>query len=87
MDVCIEIIGCTKHLIFLMLYDNFLLYALSIIYKENLEFFNYEKNLLDILVASLDFTFSIQHKDGSFDEFYPNERGWWGQQLLQFFQS
>lgn len=28
--------------------------------------------------AGIDFCSKIQHKDGSFDEFYPNERGWAG---------
>ena len=61
-------------------------YALSMIYKKNLEFFDYDKkNLLSIITASLDFTFSIQHKDGSFDEFYPNERGWVGPTAFTIF--
>lgn len=30
------------------------------------------------IVAALQFTLSLQHKDGSFDEWYPNERGWGG---------
>ena len=29
-------------------------------------------------IAAFEFTLSIQHKDGSFDEWYPNERGWAG---------
>jgi len=29
-------------------------------------------------LAGLDYLTRIQHKDGSFDEFYPNERGWAG---------
>jgi hypothetical protein len=28
--------------------------------------------------AAIDFTLKIQHRDGSFDEWYPNERGWAG---------
>jgi hypothetical protein len=34
--------------------------------------------LLEWIKASLNFAISIQHKDGSFDEWYPNERGWAG---------
>ena len=29
-------------------------------------------------IAGLDFWTKIQHRDGSFDEFYPYERGWVG---------
>lgn len=29
-------------------------------------------------VAAMDYWMKIQHRDGSFDEFYPNERGWAG---------
>ncbi len=32
----------------------------------------------DWAIAGMDFWASIQHKDGSFDEFYPYERGWAG---------
>lgn len=40
----------------------------------------YFKNskLLQWIKASMDYTVKIQHKDGSFDEWYPNERGWAG---------
>ena len=34
--------------------------------------------LLQLIKASLAYTVKIQHKDGSFDEWYPNERGWAG---------
>ena len=34
--------------------------------------------LLQWIKASLAYTVKIQHKDGSFDEWYPNERGWAG---------
>ncbi len=33
---------------------------------------------LSWIEAALRYTLSIQHKDGSFDEWYPNERGWAG---------
>jgi len=34
--------------------------------------------LLSWIKAGLKYSCSIQHKDGSFDEWYPNERGWAG---------
>ena len=34
--------------------------------------------LLQWIQASFEYTCSIQNKDGSFDEWYPNERGWAG---------
>ena len=34
--------------------------------------------LLQWIKGSLNYTTKIQHKDGSFDEWYPNERGWAG---------
>lgn len=35
-------------------------------------------NLRDWAIAALNFWAGIQHADGSFDEFYPHERGWVG---------
>lgn len=37
-----------------------------------------KKKMLDWSVQAMLFWASIQHKDGSFDEFYPYERGWVG---------
>jgi hypothetical protein len=34
--------------------------------------------LLNWVSAALNYTLSIQHQDGSYDEWYPNERGWAG---------
>ncbi|MEW6236071.1 MAG: hypothetical protein AB1656_11840 [Candidatus Omnitrophota bacterium] len=34
--------------------------------------------ILEWTLAGVDYWTKIQHKDGSFDEFYPNERGWAG---------
>ncbi len=34
--------------------------------------------LLEWIEVALKYTIKIQHKDGSFDEWYPNERGWAG---------
>lgn len=47
--------------------------------------YNYEKNpfykqekIKKWAIAGLEYWIKIQHKDGSFDEFYPNEKGWAG---------
>ncbi len=34
--------------------------------------------ILEWSLAGVDYWIKIQHRDGSFDEFYPNERGWAG---------
>ena len=55
-------------------------HALALVYSnkliENPYFEN--KKILDWTKAGLLYWASIQHTDGSFDEFYPNERGWVG---------
>ena len=45
-------------------------------HKDSLFYKNLQ--LLNWIKAGLRYTCSIQHKDGSFDEWYPNERGWAG---------
>ncbi len=50
--------------------------AFNIKNKEN-PFFKKEK-ILQWTKAGIAYTWSIQKNDGSFDEFYPNERGWAG---------
>ena len=45
-------------------------------HKENTFYKN--PQLLNWIKAVIRYTCSIQHKDGSFDEWYPNERGWAG---------
>lgn len=55
-------------------------HALALIYKHDFPgniFFGQDK-IFAWTVASLDYWANIQHKDGSFDEFYPYERGWVG---------
>ncbi len=37
-----------------------------------------QDKVLDWTLAGIDYWMSIQNSDGSFDEFYPNERGWAG---------
>ncbi len=53
-------------------------HALTLIYKHefpgNIYFGN--KKIRDWAVAGLEFWTKIQHSDGSFDEFYPYQRGW-----------
>lgn len=40
--------------------------------------FHKNQQLLHWIKAGMEYTCSLQHKDGSFDEWYPNERGWAG---------
>jgi len=55
-------------------------HALALVYKHSFPGSIYKGNQMvrDWAVAGLDFWANIQHKDGSFDEFYPYERGWVG---------
>lgn len=55
-------------------------HALALVYKYDLpnNIFYKNKKILSWAIAALEFWSSIQHNDGSFDEFYPNERGWVG---------
>lgn len=58
----------------------FATHAIAIAYKYELPdniYFGNEK-VKDWAIASLDFLTKIQHNDGSFDEFYPFQRGWAG---------
>lgn len=53
----------------------------SYFYKHQLSDHNHffqNKNILNWILASLKYTISIQNSDGSYDEWYPNERGWGG---------
>lgn len=56
------------------------LHALALAYSKNLPKNSYYQNkkILEWTIAGLLFWSKIQHTDGSFDEFYPNERGWVG---------
>jgi hypothetical protein len=55
-------------------------HALALVYKYDFPENIYRGNqrVKDWAVAGLNFWANIQHKDGSFDEFYPYERGWVG---------
>jgi len=52
--------------------------ALSLLYKINYNNSFYYQNpiILKWIEAAINFWGKCQHNDGSFDEFYPNERGW-----------
>ncbi|MDA2936969.1 methyltransferase domain-containing protein [Acidobacteria bacterium AH-259-A15] len=54
--------------------------ALALVYKYDFpdNIYKGQPKIADWAIAGLDFWAHIQHKDGSFDEFYPYERGWAG---------
>jgi len=54
--------------------------ALALVYKYDFpgNIYKGQTKIADWAIAGLDFWGRIQHKDGSFDEFYPYERGWVG---------
>ena len=54
--------------------------ALASVYKHDFpgNIYKGQPKVRDWAIAGLDFWARIQHKDGSFDEFYPYERGWVG---------
>ena len=63
--------------------------ALALVYDNNFIENIYYKNkkVGEWAKASLLYWCKIQHKDGSFDEFYPNERGWVGPTAFTAFSS
>lgn len=67
----------------------FSVHALALVYSHAMPGNVYEGNvrIRDWAVAALDFWASIQHKDGSFDEFYPYERGWVGPSAFTAYTS
>lgn len=63
--------------------------ALALVYKyemPNNRYYNNQK-IKAWAIAGLKFWADIQHNDGSFDEFYPNERGWVGPTAFTTFSS
>ncbi len=55
-------------------------HALALVYKHQMPgniYFN-NKKIRDWAIAAMEFWAKIQHREGSFDEFYPYERGWVG---------
>ena len=55
-------------------------HALALVYKHDFpgSIYKGQAKIRDWTIAALDFWARIQHRDGSFDEFYPYERGWVG---------
>ena len=65
------------------------IHALAIVYKNKFQgniYYN-NKKIKEWITAGLQYWVSIQHSDGSFDEFYPNERGWVGPTAFTTFSS
>jgi len=58
----------------------FAVHALALVYKHSMpgNIYQSQPKVKDWAIAGLDFWTRIQHRDGSFDEFYPYERGWVG---------
>jgi len=55
-------------------------HTLALIYKYDYpgSIYKGQSKIRDWAIAGMEFWAGIQHKDGSFDEFYPYERGWVG---------
>ncbi len=54
--------------------------SLTLAYTHDMpgNFYKDEEKILEWILAGMRFWTHIQHRDGSFDEFYPNEHGWTG---------
>ncbi|MEM7532473.1 MAG: methyltransferase domain-containing protein [Chloroflexota bacterium] len=67
----------------------FAVHALALVYKYEMpdNIYVNQTKIRDYAIAGLDFWASIQHKDGSFDEFYPYERGWVGPSAFTCFTT
>ncbi len=54
--------------------------TLSLVYRHEFpgNIYHEQPKIREWAIAGMDFWASLQHKDGSFDEFYPYERGWAG---------
>ncbi len=55
-------------------------HSLALVYKNDFprSVYKGKTKIRDWAIAGMEFWAGIQHKDGSFDEFYPYERGWVG---------
>ncbi|MBN1895719.1 hypothetical protein JW906_14595 [bacterium] len=64
-------------------------HALALVYRYDFpgSMYRGQTKIRDWAIAGLDFWARIQHRDGSFDEFYPNERGWVGPTAFTTFTS
>lgn len=58
----------------------FSVHAFALVYTHEMPDNPYYRHpkIRDWTIAAMDYWARIQHQDGSFDEFYPNERGWVG---------
>ncbi len=67
----------------------FAAHALALVYAHPMSgnIYYQQPKIRDWAVAALEFWASIQHRDGSFDEFYPYERGWVGPTAFTTFTS
>lgn len=67
----------------------FAVHALALVYKYDFpgNLYRGQPKIRDWAIAGLDFWAHIQHQDGSFDEFYPYERGWVGPTAFTTFTS
>lgn len=67
----------------------FATHALALVYARDFpnNLYRAEPKVRDWAIAGLDFWAEIQHGDGSFDEFYPFERGWVGPTAFTTFTS
>lgn len=67
----------------------FAVQALALVYKYDFpgSIYKGKAKIREWAIAGLDFWSRIQHKDGSFDEFYPYERGWVGPTAFTTFTS
>ncbi|MEW6740172.1 MAG: hypothetical protein AB1325_09750 [Nitrospirota bacterium] len=67
----------------------FAVHALAMVYKFDFHgnIYKGQSKVRDWAIAGLEFWAKIQHKDGSFDEFYPYERGWVGPTAFTTFTS
>ena len=67
----------------------FAVHALALVYTYDMpgNIYHRQPKVRDWILAALDFWARIQHPDGSFDEFYPYERGWVGPTAFTTFTS
>ncbi len=67
----------------------FAVHALALVYAYDFpgSIYKGRPKIRDWAIAGLDFWARIQHRDGSFDEFYPFERGWVGPTAFTAFTS
>ncbi|NJN68000.1 MAG: methyltransferase domain-containing protein [Chloroflexaceae bacterium] len=67
----------------------FATHALALVYTHDFpgNIYRGQPKIRDWAIAGLDYWARIQHRDGSFDEFYPYERGWVGPSAFTTFTS